>query len=111
MAPPRPGGKTVVLSVAGFAACVAHEVALDVQDLGLAAHVDAHLLKHGHQVLRELLLLLPRLPHFAHTKVAARPEPDVREEPFGWPVPPALQPLAHAVVLLRLHATRLEPDH
>ena len=44
-------------SVARLAARIAHEVANDVQDLWLPAHVDARLLQHRHQVLCELLLL------------------------------------------------------
>lgn len=61
-------------SVARPAAGVAHEVALDVEDLGLPAHVDTRPLQHRHQVLCELLLLLARLPDLADEKVAARSE-------------------------------------
>src|SRR4051812_32277744 len=97
-------------SVAGVAAGVPHEVALNVNDFGLATHVDVLPLQHGHQLLSELFLLLPRLPDFADAEVTARPEADVREQPFRRPIAALLEFLADVVVLLRRQAVRGKPN-
>src|SRR5581483_4351462 len=85
-------------------------VCLHVEVLGSAVEADALLLENRHERLRELLLVLARLPHLADAQVAVGAEAHVREQSGRRPVSAVFELLADAPVLIARQSAGREPN-